>query len=93
MDPTELVKHYDGIIRDEAKAMLGPLIERVCREYLLVDADNAYKVLSMSRSYFYERFKNKPQLKLIEHRPKGSSKVFYDPNELKRAVLSVIDNG
>lgn len=93
MSQDALVEHYDQIAKEEADKMLRPLVERVTREYLLVDRKTAYKVLSMSESYFKEHFRDKPQLKLIEHKLSGSTKVYYDPNELKRAVLSVLDNG
>ena len=86
-----LVNHYDTIARAEARTMLEPLVERISREYLLVDREQAYKLLSMSRTYFNDYLRDKPQLKLIEHHLPGSRKYYYDPNELKQAVLSIME--
>jgi len=86
-----LIQHYDDLIRVEAKGMLQPLVERVTREYLMVDRNRAAELMSMSRTFFEEYLFKTPQLKLIEHHVPGSKKVFYDPNELKQAVLSLMD--
>lgn len=86
-----LVQHYDDLVKREAQGMLAPLVERVTREYLLVDRQQAFKILSMSQTFFDKNLKNKPEIKLIEHHVRGTQKVFYDPNELKSAVLSLMD--
>lgn len=86
-----LIQHYDALVRAEAKGMLEPLVESVTREYLLVDRNQAADLMSMSRTFFEKYLFKTPQLKLIEHHVPGSKKVFYDPNELKRAVLSLMD--
>ncbi|WP_143463744.1 hypothetical protein [Levilactobacillus enshiensis] len=86
-----LIQHYDDLVRVEAKGMLEPLVERVTREYLMVDRNQACELMSMSRTFFEKYLYKQPQLKLIEHHVPGSKKVFYDPNELKQAVLSLMD--
>lgn len=82
---------FDSIAKQEARTMLEPLVQQVGREYLLVDRKTAVKILCMSQSFFDENLKNLPQLQLIERRVPNSRKVFYDPNELKQAVLSVLE--
>ncbi|WP_318766605.1 hypothetical protein [Lactiplantibacillus carotarum] len=86
-----LADHYEKIATKEADRILTPLVERVTREYLLVDRNTAFKVLCMSRSYFDDNIKKRPQIRLIEKHVPGSAKTFYDPNELKRAVLSIME--
>jgi len=86
-----MTDRFDGIAKQEARTMLEPLVQKVSREYLLVDRKTAFKVLCMSQSFFDENLKGLPQLQLIERRVPNSRKVFYDPNELKKAVLSVLE--
>lgn len=90
-DDTALADYVKDVVREEAKPMLEPLVERISREYLLVDREQAYKLLSMSRTYFNDYLRDTPQLKLIEHHLPGSRKYYYDPNELKKAVLSLME--
>jgi len=91
-DASQLVaNHYDDIARDEARTMLAPLVEQVGREYLLIDRKTACKLLCMSITYFDDNFKNTPQLQIIQRKLPQSNKVFYDPNELKRAMLSILE--
>ncbi|WP_338208274.1 hypothetical protein [Lactiplantibacillus paraxiangfangensis] len=86
-----MVDRFDSLTKQEAHAMLEPIVQRVSKEYLLVDRKTAFKILCMSRAYFDENFKNKPQVKVIERHLSGSRKVFYDPNELKKAILSIME--
>lgn len=86
-----MTDRFDGIAKQEAHAMLEPMIQKVSREYLLVDRKTAFKILCMSRTFFDDNLKNLPQLKVIERRVPNTRKVYYDPNELKRAVLSVLE--
>ncbi|WP_047999386.1 hypothetical protein [Lactiplantibacillus herbarum] len=91
MADTALVEHYDDIAKQEAHAILAPLLEKLSREYLLVDRAAAFEILCMSRSYFDTYVKGQPQVKLIERHIPNSAKTFYEPNELKQAVLSIME--
>lgn len=88
-DDTALADYVKSVVHEEAKPLLEPLVERVSREYLFIDRKTAYKLLCMSQTFFYQHVQNKPQVKLIERHIDGSDRVFYDPNELKAAVLSI----
>ncbi|WP_061777163.1 hypothetical protein [Levilactobacillus senmaizukei] len=68
---------------------LKPYLQRMVREYILLDRNQAFESLSVSRAFFDKNIKNKPQVKLAERKFPESDKVFYEPTELKKAILSL----
>lgn len=87
----ELEAVVDNAVATEVEKYLGPRLQTIIREYIMLDRDTAFKELCVSRAFFDKNIKNKPQVKLIERRYKESNKVFYEPNELKKAILSITE--
>lgn len=85
-----LVEHYDQIAKNEAHQILAPMVEKIAQRYLFIDRKRACEMLCISSTTFND-LKNLPQIRIIEHRLPGCSKVLYEPTELKKAVLSVME--
>lgn len=87
----ELEAVVEKAVASEVEKYLGPRSQAIVREYIMLDRDTAFKELCVSRAFFDKNIKNKPQVKLVERRYKESNKVFYEPSELKRAILSITE--
>lgn len=85
----DLKVDVDGLITTEVSKYLEPRLQQIVREYILLDRNAAFKELSVSRAFFDRYIRDKPQVKLAERRFKESDKVFYEPDELRKAILSI----
>lgn len=85
----DLKVDVDGLITAEVSKYLEPRLQQIVREYILLDRNTAFEELSVSRAFFDRYIRDKPQVKLAERRFKESDKVFYEPDELRKAILSI----
>lgn len=85
----ELSIDVEKMVAEEVRRYLEPYLEKMVRDYILLDRKAAFDELCVSRSFFDENIKKKPQVRLAERHFEGSDKVFYEPSELRKAVLSI----
>lgn len=85
----DLTVNVDNIVAKEVSKYLEPRLQKIVREYILLDRKAAFDELSVSRAFFDRYIRDKPQVKLAERRFKESDKVFYEPSELRKAILSI----
>ncbi|BDZ30592.1 hypothetical protein RA086_05425 [Lactiplantibacillus sp. WILCCON 0030] len=85
-----LADRFDGIAKEQARTMLEPLVEKVSYQYIFVDRKRAAEMLSISLATF-SKMQKIPQIRLVERHLPDCSKTLYEPQELKKAFLSIME--
>ena len=83
-------KRFDEIAQDEARTMLRPMVEKISQQYLLIDRKRAAEMLCISIATF-SKLQRLPQIKLVERFLPDCTKILYEQNELRKAVLSITE--
>ncbi|NLS62853.1 hypothetical protein [Lactiplantibacillus plantarum] len=90
MDNQILADYLESVVEKEVVSMLAPLVQKIVREYILFDRKTAADSVGLSESKFDE-LRKLPQIALVEHKLPNNSKVLFVPEELKKAIYSILE--